>query len=348
MRFKSRWRIVIVTTVLLLLCWIAFKALKPDDSALEWVLLKLFHPGPRHLELEASLDVAGQAVNITRTIECEPDFDRSDSSWFNLTPVWSPNRFLVSERLADGTGVMIVVPRACNRNLLPPSDFIPLVFWVDSADNPQLIEAYFNRRGLTDGSYHIRLLNFKLSRIDGAGGSSRPDTDFADWANLYSKDSSPPGPSKHFISLMAVEISSVDLPANIQAQFENLNPASSLVALATSQASSATGVIESIDRAAGGEYESAPNEDDYRRLIPLRPLPALGTYEVADLDAGPAFFIPEERSRCTASSKYCIQWHEYRLDLDHLPSHYIAAGKALLYQFRFGFALILRTQALPE
>jgi hypothetical protein len=339
MNLQVRWRSIAVAVTATLGLGVVLEVISPEISAFDWLLLKLAHPGPRHLQLHASLAVGGQAIQISRSVDCKPTYNRGEEAWFDRSPGWYPDRYVVSEALPDGSGVMIVVPRACNRDKLPRNDFVPLVLWTDSSTKPHVVEAYVDRHGLIDGQFRVRLTSFGLTRLEGASSSPTPTTDFADWINLYSKDPSPPGDITHLVMLGAVKISQSDLPADIQSEASSLN--GQFVALAP-QAGSAATVVEAVNNAASGEYDDAQNLDITTRLIPLRPLKDPGSYEVLSNETGIAYFVAESDSRCDQSAAYCVQWRGKDLLLDHRPSHYLAVDDELLYQFRFGATLVRR------
>src|SRR6266498_1106846 len=109
------------------------EALSPDR-----LVIWLFYSGPRYLNLMSELRVDGVPATITQTVECRPKINFSQSrSLFDFSKGWYPTRYLISERLPNGSGVMIVVPRACNSAVLPPPNYTPLVLWVDSIDHPK-------------------------------------------------------------------------------------------------------------------------------------------------------------------------------------------------------------------
>jgi hypothetical protein len=314
-----------------------------DDATglLDWLLLKIEHPGPRHLQLQATLALADQTIEISRSIDCKPKFNRTGGGWFDRSPGWYPERFLVSEALADGSGVMIVVPRACNREKLPGDDYVPLVLWTDSASQPNVVEAYFDRLRLTSGRSRVRLISFGLSRLDGASSSPAPRSDFTDWINLYSEDPSPEGQITRLVTLGAVRIPLTDLPTDVQEEASGTAADVPFVALAP-RAGSAAVVVDSIIGAASGEYDEAQRTEAPTRFIPLRPLAERGFYEVASSDNGIAYFVPEGDSRCGEAAAYCVRWQGEDLLLDSRPSHYFAVNSEFLYQFRFGATLVSR------
>ncbi len=156
-----------------LVAW-SSKGVGIDGGAGSWVLRSLFHDGSRYYELTAKLEIEGEPVEITRVIECQPYFAHRLTDHFQKH--WYADQEAMTHRLPDGSGVIIVVPKLCEKFAHPqpanapswkafpalPADFIPLILWTANADNPIVIEGYHSFASLSPAGSRVRFLEIEL------------------------------------------------------------------------------------------------------------------------------------------------------------------------------------------
>jgi hypothetical protein len=329
--------------------WVAVELLDPDCTPESWLLLKLFHPGPRYFQLAVDLEVEGQAVSIVRVIECKPKFAHSDmSGGLGYSVGWYPSRYLVSERLKDGSGIMVVVPRACSLDDPPSPDFIPLILWAQDAGNPQVLEAYFDNNRLLGSGLRVRLNRFEL--VQNSEPSATPPEDFADLLNVFSKDPSPNGPRSQFVALAALSLPHGQRPdelagASLDSQALRILP----------QPVTAPGkdiselIIAAIGRLSGEYHPDLPADLAERRrslnarltkLHAFRPT-AEQQLEFTDTPTGVVYFVRSDLSWCGQTRQRCFSADgEATIISDNRTQHYLVHDGQVFVEFESYLTLI--------
>lgn len=194
MLFRARH--LAAALALILFGWAISEAVDLDNSEGSWLLRFLFHPGPRYFELTADLMIDGEPVTVTRTIECAPYFYNPFDS--PLQPYWHPAREAMTERLASGKGVIVVVPKGyCSQYQEPqptdappwgafpqlPGDYIPVIGLVDNADNPTELRLYVSGTKLRSPSSDVQLLGVRIRNSSDLEPEASP-REFGLWENL--------------------------------------------------------------------------------------------------------------------------------------------------------------------
>ncbi|WP_374367184.1 hypothetical protein [Dongia sp.] len=156
--------------------WTTVEYLDFDRSSSSWLLLKVFHPGPWFYSIVVDVEVNGTPVHIDRTIECLPRF----ATGTGLTPTWFRSRFAVSERMRDGSGILVILPDICDTKE-KASGFVPLIIYVDKVDDPRIMDAYFDIEKIKSGAYPIRIKNVEIE----APTDSRPQYYPNDFLDIY-------------------------------------------------------------------------------------------------------------------------------------------------------------------
>lgn len=342
--------IIALTFGALIILWLAIETADPDGTPESWLLLALFHPGPKYLGVEVTLEIDGQEMTLSRSITCKPLFGRSNrwSPW-DRAIVWYPEQYLVSQRLDDGSGVMIVVPAACNKEVLPPSDFVPAVMWVNAVQDPTLIEAYLDPAGLSDGRFRIAVKSFRIVVTDAPIMPTAGE--FADLINIYNRSPSPRGAFIRFEALAAFEIPTASLSSEKKAALQPFQGNSAAIVLdrKTGLKFSSESTVP-VSRAMSGYYENTSSKDIQDRLraqtatlgnlIAFVPRGAPPEFELTSNVPGMAYLVRTDQSWCGKQRQKCIVWGRERLTLDHLSDHYILRGDQLLYQFKVHLLLI--------
>lgn len=188
-----------------------------DGGAGSRVMHSLFHDGARYYELTANLEVDGESVEIKRVIECKPYFAHRPESRYEKR--WYTDQEAMTQRLPDGSGVIVVGPRLCNSAAHPqpadappwkafpdlPEDYVPLILWTANADNPEMLEGYFsfdsverpgsrisfkdialrNNADLEPGSYPEEFGLWVNAKFGGLRGGSRPKRSWLNYKGLY-------------------------------------------------------------------------------------------------------------------------------------------------------------------
>jgi hypothetical protein len=347
-KIRSRTAVAIGLSIVLAL-WGLVELADPDDSSESWLLLKLFHPGPKYFELAVDLDVQGRPVSIVRTIECKPKFTHSDMSGrLGYSIGWYPARYLASERLKDGSAIMVVVPRACSLNAPPSPDFVPLILWTQDAANPQVLEGYFDNERLLNGGLRVKLLRFKL--IQNSEPSASSTEDFADLLNVFTKDPSTSGPRIQFVALAALGLPRGHRPSELA----GLSPDSQGLRV-LSQPVTALGKDEShfIAAAIGrlsSEYhpDLPPDLAERRRLLNAR-LAELRAFrptaeqqlEFTDSPTGIVYFVRSDLSWCGQAGPRCIATDgEKTVISDNRTQHYLVRDGEPFVAFEIYLTLI--------
>jgi hypothetical protein len=329
--------------------WLAIEVADPDGTPESWLRLALFHPGPKYLGVEAVLEIDGRQMTISRSVTCKPLFGRSNrwSPW-DVAIAWYPEQYLVSQRLDDGSGVLIVVPKACNKEALPPSDFIPTVLWVNSVEHPTLIEAYLDPAGLRQDRFRVTM---KSLRVTVTEAPELPVAgEFADMINVYDRSPSPRGDSIYFVALSAFEIPTTSLPENKREILRRFRSRSIATVLDPQTASNfASEAYVPVSRAMSGQYETTTSEDIQRRvraqtatlgnLVAFVPRGEIPEFNLASNVPGMAYLIRHDESWCRKGTR-CIMWEDERIEIDYRPSHHVLRGDTLLYQFMINLRLL--------
>nr|WP_298689642.1 hypothetical protein [uncultured Dongia sp.] len=187
----------------LLAIWIVVEALDLDGTPESWLFLKLFHPGSRSFEVSANIEIDGVPIHLQRVVECKPKF--AATGLFGFAPAWYQSRYAVSERLGDGAGVMMTLPAICSFGRKLKYGYDPMFVWVDSADNPQVLEAYYNSADIKSGRKRIRLINVNVT-VPTSQESKIYENDFADLFTFSPRDPSPRGIPVRFTAPFLIEV----------------------------------------------------------------------------------------------------------------------------------------------
>jgi hypothetical protein len=161
---------------------------------------------PWFFELAVDLQVDGQPIKIQRVIECQPIW--REAPGLEATQSFYPRRYLTSARLPGGSGVMVVNPNVCRRNTPVEFGYDPLILWTDSADNPNVIEAYYDPDALKQGSGRVKLVSIDVKAPTAAKAEPEPQ-DFIDWAGGVGRLAIPEGERLRFSAVYAVEVPAV-------------------------------------------------------------------------------------------------------------------------------------------
>lgn len=157
------------------LVWWSSEGTGIDGGSGSWLLRALFHDGPRYFELTADLEVEGEAVEITRVIECQPYFSHQFAVGY-FRKRWYRTNEAMTQRLPDGSGVIVVVPDICNKvarqqppdaptwRAFPalPDDFVPLILWTPDADNPEVLESHHSFESVERPDARVRFKGIAL------------------------------------------------------------------------------------------------------------------------------------------------------------------------------------------
>ena len=161
--------------IFLNIVWWSSEGTDADGGAGSQWMRARYHDGPRYFEVTAKLEVEGAPVEITRVMECEPYFyHRVGVGHFMKR--WYMGNDAMTHRLPDGSGVIVVVPRLCNRFAYPqpadapqwrafpdlPDDYVPLIFWTADADNPEVLEGYHSFAALNRPDARVRFKSISL------------------------------------------------------------------------------------------------------------------------------------------------------------------------------------------
>lgn len=159
-----------------------------------WVMHSLFHNEARYYELTANLEVNGEPVEITRVIECKPYFAHRPEAKYEKR--WYTDQEAMTQRLPDGSGVIVVGPRLCNSAAHPqpadappwrafpdlPEDYVPLILWTADADNPEVLEGYHSFDSLERPGSRIRFKEISLRNSADLEPGDYPE-EFGAWVN---------------------------------------------------------------------------------------------------------------------------------------------------------------------
>jgi hypothetical protein len=329
--------------------WVAVELLDPDGTPGSWLLLKLFHPGPRYFELAVDLEVEGQPVSIVRVIECKPKFAYSDmSGGFGYSIGWYPSRYLISEELKDGAGIMVVVPRACSLDAPPSPDFIPLILWTQDAANPQILEAYYDNNRLSGGGLRVKLIRFEL--VQNSEPSATPPQDFADLLNVFTKDPSPSGPRSQFVALAALSLPRGQRPDELAGLSPDSHGLRVLPQPVTAPGKDISDLIAAaIGRLSGGYHPDLPPDVAERRrrlntrlteLHAFRPT-AEQQLEFTNTPIGVVYFVRSDLSWCGQTRQRCIAADgEVTIISDNRIQHYLVRDEEVFLEFESYLTLI--------
>ena len=161
--------------IFLNIVWWSSEGTDTDGGAGSQWMRAQYHDGPRYFEVTARLEVEGAPVEITRVMECEPYFfHRFGEGYFKKR--WYMRNDAMTHRLPDGSGVIILVPKLCDAFAHPqpadapqwgafpdfPDGFVPLVFWTEDADNPEVLEGYHSFAALNRPDARVRFKSITL------------------------------------------------------------------------------------------------------------------------------------------------------------------------------------------
>ena len=75
----------------------------------------------------------------------------------------------IAQQLADGSAVVVALHPCHTPSRLEPFSYpdgtYPVVYWLDKADRPNRIEAYFDRSGYEAGSARLKLKHVEISYV---------------------------------------------------------------------------------------------------------------------------------------------------------------------------------------
>jgi hypothetical protein len=117
----------------------------------------------KNIHYTVELRVGSGPVTIDRTVHCTPEFEGELHNPFQI--VYRADRGMLTERLPDGSGVIVIPPNYCFRDFKPlPSQayppFIPAVAWVDNVAKPGRIDLYVSRSRLDSAESPVQVLRF--------------------------------------------------------------------------------------------------------------------------------------------------------------------------------------------
>ncbi len=161
--------------IFLNIVWWSSEGTDTDGGAGSQWMRARYHDGPRYFEVTARLEVEGAPVEITRVMECEPYFfHRFGEGYFQKR--WYMRNDAMTHRLPDGSGVIVLVPKLCDAFAHPqpadtpqwrafpdfPDGFVPLIFWTEDADNPEVLEGYHSFAALNRPGSRVRFKSITL------------------------------------------------------------------------------------------------------------------------------------------------------------------------------------------
>jgi hypothetical protein len=127
----------------------------------------------KNIHYTVELRIRGKPVTIDRVVHCTPDFEGELTNPFQI--VYRADRGMLTARLPDGSGVIVIPPNYCfwdfeplPNHTFPP--FIPAVAWVDNVAKPGRIDLYVSRSRLNSAESPVQVLNFsqKVTRSSAA------------------------------------------------------------------------------------------------------------------------------------------------------------------------------------
>jgi hypothetical protein len=189
--------------VVVIIAWTTIELLDPDESPESWLLLKLFHPGPFNFTVNVDLKVDGQPVHLDRVIQCKPKFTSRITG--RLRAAWYSSRSMISEKLSSGAGVMIVLPDVCDYLEIVPADFVPVIMWTADANNPDVIESYFDPASLRRGLGHIKFVKMTVTWPSDSQVEEY-QIDFIDLFGNVGMNPPPKGIARRYVGYFAYEI----------------------------------------------------------------------------------------------------------------------------------------------
>jgi hypothetical protein len=138
----------------------------------------------KNIHYKVDLVVGGEPVTVDRVVHCSPYLGGEISNPFDI--YYRADRAALTKRLANGEGLIVVLPNYCFSKLPMPRDFIPLIALVDNADAPKRMELYISGLRLTSPDSAVQLVGFE-AEIEGLrfGGFDYAD-EFAAWEALSS------------------------------------------------------------------------------------------------------------------------------------------------------------------
>jgi hypothetical protein len=136
-------------------------------------------PPFRDFAARAEIEYGGAPVTIEGTLRCTrsltwlpfgvpiPGHGGNSYSWSDVG---------IARRMADGSAVIVALHPPCHTpsRVEPfsyPDGAYPVVYWLDKADRPDRVEAYFDRSGYESGSARLKLKRVEMTY---AGRSAMP------------------------------------------------------------------------------------------------------------------------------------------------------------------------------
>lgn len=121
-------------------------------AALTWQIWVRAEPS-FYYEFGVDLSYDGQPLTISRVVECVPP-----NVGRRTFPAMGRSQEAIAEQLADGSGLIVVIPSLCDPETWPLSpEYVPLILWTEEIENPQLLEAYLSEALLRSGNARITL-----------------------------------------------------------------------------------------------------------------------------------------------------------------------------------------------
>lgn len=177
------------------MCWLGFQ--KSSDGR---------QPESWFFKTTADLVFQAKPLRIERAIECRSTTEGPISE---ATPAYYNTRHLISQRLPDGSGLMLVAARVCPENTPVQRGYNPVLLWADSADRPELIEAYYSNEAAQRGKAQMQLASIRVDApFEESLEVSR--SEFIDWNGSASRDPLPHGQRLVFVTAYAFEIPSAE------------------------------------------------------------------------------------------------------------------------------------------
>ncbi|MDQ7249855.1 hypothetical protein [Dongia sedimenti] len=138
----------------------------------------------KNIHYKVDLLVRGEPVTVDRVVHCSPYLGGEISNPFDI--YYRADRAALTKRLANGEGLIVVLPNYCFSTLPVPRDFIPLTALVDDADAPQRMELYISGVRLTSPGSTVQLVDFEAEIVGLRLGGFDYADEFAAWEVLGS------------------------------------------------------------------------------------------------------------------------------------------------------------------
>ncbi|WP_374307437.1 hypothetical protein [Dongia sp.] len=162
--------------IALLVFWI-FKE-GTNDSPSYWITLKVLGYRSKYVEHRAEVLVGKDVLYLSKTIECIPYNTAEIGALKQLH--FAPSSQSISHVLADGTGLLLILPDLCYSPVDKEiTDLHPVLGRVDNVEAPKKIQIFI----VPDAALrkaNMRLLRYSANISDDAGRSTR-DEDFGEW-----------------------------------------------------------------------------------------------------------------------------------------------------------------------